>query len=144
MKNGFTLTEVLIVIAIIGIISVATIPAIRFYQPNIRLSGAARELVTDLRYIQQITVTEQVEHCIQFFPLEKKYQIIQCQGSEVLEEKTLPTEIQTMTVTGFTQDIVRYNPYGAVQKAGTIVLENTRNEIKTILVKPSGFIEITY
>ena len=143
MKNGFTLTEVLIVIAIIGIISVATIPAIRFYQPNIQLSGAARELVTDLRYIQQITVTEQVEHCIQFFPLEKKYQIIQCQGSEVLEEKTLPTEIQTMTVAGFTDDRVKYNPYGAVQESGTIVLENTKNETKTIFVKPSGFVEIT-
>jgi len=142
MKTGFTLTEILLVIAIIGIISLATIPAIRFYRPNIQLSGAARELVTDLRYIQQITVTEQVEHCIQFFPLEKKYQIVRCTDG-VIEEKTLPAEIETMTVTGFAEDKVMYNPYGAVRESGTIVLENTRNETKTIFVKPSGFVEIT-
>ncbi len=143
MKNAFTLTELLVIIGIIGILALITIPAFRLFQPSLLLSSVTRELVTDLKYVQQLTVTEQVEYCLQFFSIEKKYQMVQCGESNPFKEKILPEEITTLTVAGFTNDEVRYNPYGAVKEAGTIILENTKNDTKTILVKPSGFVEIS-
>ena len=139
--KGFTLTEILIVIGIIGILSLFSVPAIRAFQPNLQLSSVTQEVVADLRYIQQLTVTEQKEHCLLFFPLEKKYQVKECTGT-VLKEKILPKEIESITPTGFTNDEVRYNPYGAVSEPGTIILENTKGETKTISVKASGFVEV--
>jgi prepilin-type N-terminal cleavage/methylation domain-containing protein len=141
--KSFTLIELLIVLGIIAILSLLIIPTIRNYQPSLQLSGLAREIVTDLRYIQQLTVTEQVEQCLKVFSAEKKYQIKQCDSQEIIKEKIMPGEIKTLSSSGFTDEEVRYNPYGAVSEAGTITLENIKDETKTIQVKPSGFVEIS-
>jgi len=142
IKPGFSLIELLIIIGVIGILSLATIPAFRAYGSKLELSGTARELVGDLRYIQQMAVTEQKEYCIKFFPTEKKYQTLQCGAETFLKEKILPEQIQTLTVEGFTDNEVRYNPYGAVKEAGNAILTNIKSQIKTISIKPSGFVDI--
>ena len=142
MKKGFTLNEILIVIALLGILSLITIPAFRNYRPSLQLGSTAREIVTDLRYIKQLTLTEQKEYCLKFFPEEKKYQLFECGETELLKEKVLPEEIKSLNVSGFTGNEVRYNPYGAVREAGTVILENTQNKTKTISVKASGFVTV--
>jgi len=145
MKKGFTLIEILIVIGVIGIIVVISIPAYRQFQPTLQLNGAVRGLVTDLRYAQQLTVTEQKEHCVRFFPNDKEYKIIQCQDSgaeEILKTISLQ-EIDSITVANDLSDNeVRYNPYGAVKEAGIITLE-INGKIKIIDVRPSGFVKVT-
>jgi len=135
--------EILVIIGILGILTIMTIPALRTFQFGLQLNGVSRELISDLRYAQQLTVTEQVEYCVLFFSIDKKYQIIQCGESQPIKEKILPNEIKSLTTAGFSNDEVRYNPYGAVKEAGSITLENTKNETKTILVRPSGFVKIS-
>ena len=142
MRKGFTLTEILVVISIIGILSLGSILAFRTFQSTLRLSGAIQELVGDLRHAQQITVTEQKEYCLQLFLAEKKYQLKKCDG-EIIKEKIFSVEIESVSASGFTNDEIRYNPYGAVKEAGTITIENIKNETKTILIKASGFISVT-
>lgn len=140
--KAFTLIELLIVIGLIGILFLITIPALRAFQPSLQLNGATRNVVSDLRWAQQLTVTEQVEYCLQFFPSEKKYQILQCGEATPIKEVFLPEKITTLSVSGFTNDEVRFNPYGAVKESGTISLENTKDKIKSIEVRPSGFVKI--
>lgn len=142
-SKGLTLTEILVVIAILTSLMLISIPFFRNFQPALQLGSTAREIITDLRYIQQLSITEQVEYCLKFFEIEKKYQIIKCEGEIIIEEKLLPEKIKSINVTGFTDDIVRYNPYGAVSEEGTIILENTKNVTKTVEVKVSGFVKIT-
>jgi len=141
-NKGFTLAEFLAVIGIIAFLSLLVIPAFRMFQPVLQLSGSTQELVDDFHYIQQLTITEQKEYCLQFFPEDKKYQLKECEG-EIIREKIFPAEIESVSISGFTDDEVRYNPYGAVKEAGTIILENSKNSTKTVLVKPSGFIKVT-
>ena len=141
-SRAFTLIELLVIIGIIMILALGTIPAIRNFQPTLKLNGVSRELISDIRYAQQLAITEQLEYCVRFFPLEKKYQIIQCEGANPVKEVLLPEEIITISVNDLTDNEVRYNPYGAVQEEGNIILENNKNETKTVLIKISGFVKI--
>lgn len=142
IKQGVTLIEILVAIGIIGILSLIGIPAFRAYGPKLELSGSTQELVSDLRHIQQMAVTEQKEYCIKFFPTEKKYQVLKYGTATILKEKILSGEILSLTVSGLTDNEVVYNSYGAVREEGSVVLENTGSQIKTISIKPSGFVEV--
>jgi prepilin-type N-terminal cleavage/methylation domain-containing protein len=142
IKKGVTLIELLVVIGILGILTLMSVPVFRAYGPKLGLSGSTQELVSDLRYAQQMSVTEQKEYSIKFFPADKKYQILKYGTGIILKEKILPGEIQSLTVADLTDNEVVYNSYGAVKEEGTVVLKNIENQEKTISIKPSGFIEV--
>lgn len=143
-KAGFTLIELLIVIVIIGILILISVPALRAYRPNLQLSGSTRELITDLRYVQQLAVTEQIDHGIRFFVDEDKYQIIKHDAEEeVLAEKELPPEVSFHQIEDLTDNKALFNPYGAIKdEAGRVTLINTRNDTAVIDIRPSGFVKI--
>jgi len=141
--GGMTMVEMVVVFGVIGILALATIPAFRVFQPNLELSSAARDLATDLRYAQQLAVTEQVEHGIYFSTTTNEYQIIRFGAiEEILETKELPDKVSFQEVLGFTGYRVKFNPYGAAQESGNIALINTKNSTTTVEIRPSGFVKI--
>lgn len=141
--NAFTVIEMLAVVAIIGILSGTTIIALSSYQSTIDLNGVARDLITDLRYAQQLAVSEQTRYGIQLFESDNKYQIIKYgESEEVLKEKNLPSGISFQSITGLSEDKVKFNPYGSVEEEGDIILTNGKGDTKTIQIKPSGFVKI--
>ena len=142
-KKSFTLIELLVVISIIGIITGISWATFKALQPSLQLASVVRDLVTDLRYAQQLAVTEQVNHGIHFSSTTDEYQIIKYgTTTQTLLEKSLPQEISFHQITGFINDEVIFNPYGAVKEIGTISLINSKAETKTIEVRPSGFVKI--
>ena len=142
-KRGVTLSELLVLIAILGILALIGIPAYRSYQPNLQLNRAVRNLIGDLRYAQQLTVSEQIEHGIHFSTSTDSYQIVRyAQTEEILEEKNLPAEVSFQQITGFSNSEAIFNPYGAAEESGAIVLINTKNTTSTIEVAPSGFVKV--
>jgi len=142
-NRGMTMIEMVVVFGVIGILTLATIPAFRAFQPNLELSSAARDLATDLRYAQQLAVTEQTKHGIYFSTTTNEYQIIRFGAiEEILKTKELPDKVSFQKVLGFTDYRVKFNPYGAAQESGNIVLINTKNSTTTVEVRPSGFVKI--
>lgn len=147
MKNqklgGFTLLEFLVIIAIIGIIATISWSALRTLQPSWRLDGAVRDLATDLRYAQQQSVTEQVNYGIHFSSATNEYQMIRYgTTTENVLEKSLPEGVNFYQITGFSDEEVVFNPYGAVKEMGSVSLINIEQKIKIIEVRPSGFVKI--
>lgn len=141
MEKGFTLIEILLVLTIVVILAGGVVASLSFYQPYLKLRGVARDLITDLRYAQQLAVTEQINHSVKFFPTQKKYQIIQEGPVLLLSERILPEEVSFGNIIGFTDNKVVFNPYGASGEAGSIVLQNTEGKTMTIEVKLSGFVK---
>lgn len=145
-QNSFSLIELLIVIAVIGILALLAMPALKGFQSTLGLNGTVRDLVSDLRLTQQLAISEQVEYCLSLpddFPSDRKYQILKCDQVDVFKEKLVSDGIIGITIIpDLSNNDIRYNPYGAVRESAQIIFTNSYNEIKTVDVRPSGFVKI--
>lgn len=145
-QNSFTLTETLVVVAIIGTLALISFPVLRNFQPTLQLNGIVRDFVSSLRLTQQLAVSEQVEYCFVLpdsFPFDRAYQIIECGESESYKQGLIPEEIIGLTIVpSLSNNEVRYNSYGGVKESAQITIENVQNKTKTINVRPSGFIRV--
>lgn len=142
-KWAFTLIEILIAISIIIILASMVFININNYQPTIDLNGITREIVGDLRYAQELAVAQQIKYGIQFFTDEKKYQLIKYGAEEtIIKERELPQTVSFYSIEGLSLNRVRFNSYGAVEESGKIILVNDNSIRRTIIIRPSGFVEI--
>jgi len=141
--KGSMLIDLLVVLGIIALLSTIAIPYIREYQPNLKLRGTARNLTSDLRYAQQLTVTQQKVHLVYFDVANKKY-LIQRLDTATTTVKTInfDPDISYQQITGLNNNYVYYNFYGGVSQPGEIILKNINNFTSTINIKASGYVEL--
>lgn len=137
------LVELLVALSIIALLAASAIPYLKKYQPNLKLNAAARDLTTDLRYAQQLTITEQKVYQVVFDLIDNKYQI-QKIGAATTTVKTVSfePEVSLEQIVNLTDNKVVFNYYGGVSQAGEIILTNTNNATSTIYIKPSGYIQL--
>lgn len=143
-KLGFTLVEILVVLAVLMIIFGVTLVSFRAFSSQIKLNGSAKELIDNLRYAQQLSVTEQIDYGIVFSTTtEQKYEIVKHQNdsTSTVKKIELDQEINFKSISPLEKNEIRFNSYGAVRESGDIVLENEKNETIIIKVRPSGFIK---
>lgn len=142
-NRGELLINLLVSIGIMIIMITLSIPMLNSFKPNLALSSTIRDLTTDLRYAQQLTITEQTAHIVDFNELNNSYQILKI-GIATTTIKTVefPSEVSYQNITGLTNNQVRFNSYGGVKEPGEIILINTTGNTKTINVKPSGYIQL--
>jgi len=141
--RGGMLIDLVVAIGIIALLSTLAIPYLRKYQPNLKLNAAARALTTDLRYAQQLTVTEQKIHLVDFDLTQDKYDILKIDSATTtIKSVDLDPEISFKEITGLTDNQAVFNYYGGVSQAGTVILTNTNNVDATVNIKPSGYIQL--
>jgi len=147
-SKGYTLTEMLVVISVLIILVMINLPLFKQYQPTLKLKGEAKNLGSDMRYAQQLTLSEQKTHLTRFYPAEAKYEIIKIlneneenESEEVIKEVFLQSPVIFESIT-FTDNEVSFNTAGGSSEAGEAILTNNEKTI-TVEVKPSGYIKIT-
>ena len=142
-NQGSLLLNVLVSFGIIALMATISIPYIRQYQPNLKLNATARDLTSDLRYAQQLTVTEQVVYLVDFDLDNDSYQILKS-GVATTTVKTVEfdSDISFQQIINLSDNQVIFNFYGGVSEAGQIILVNTNGKTVTINVKPSGYIQL--
>lgn len=142
-QKGSILLELLAVIGIISLLISISIPFIRKYEPNLKLNATARELISDLRYAQQLTITEQKIYKVKFNIISNSYQIIKTNpGIIIIKTVYLGPEISLQNIVNLPDSEVIFNYYGAVSHAGQIILINTNAKTANINIKPSGYVEL--
>lgn len=145
--QGVTLTELIVTISIIGILTAVTVPTVSHYLPGIQLNGSARVLSSSLREAQEKTITEQKQYMIEFYPAASpaSYKLIRVDNSE--EQKTVKlasgqslSAMNTNDPPGPITQIV-FSIDGGATPNGKITL--TINGVdKIVSVSPAGFIKI--
>ncbi|MFA5318380.1 MAG: GspH/FimT family pseudopilin [Patescibacteria group bacterium] len=141
--RGFQLIQLIMVCAIIGIMAVMSVPLFTKYRPDAQLTSAAKQLASDLRYAQQKTVSEQQIYYIEITPLNKEYSIIKtADPGEIIKTVSIGQDITFQEISGFTDNKIIFNSYGAVSESGDIILSNLQENAITVQVKPSGYIKL--
>ena len=137
------LLNLVVSLGIIALLTTIAIPYLRKYQPNLKLNGIARDLTSDLRFAQQLTVTEQAVHKVKFNLVNNSYQILKITtATSTVKGVSLDPQINFQQISGFTNNEVTFNYYGGVSQAGQIILSNINGLTATINVKPSGYIQL--
>jgi len=142
-QKGSLVINLLVVVGIVALLTAVFIPYLRKYQPNLKLNSVSRDLTSDLRYAQQLTITEQVVYWVYFNTIEGSYEIIRTgAATTTIREVYLPTEVSYKEINDLTGNIVSFNSYGGVSESGQIILTNTNDRISIINIKPSGYVQL--
>ncbi len=142
--RGYTLVELLIVMALVGV--VISIGAMNFaaQMPHDNLRHAASAVVSDLRFTRQTAITKGIENAIEFssgaYVLPKYVKFGLSGGVNKPpsgEESGWNAQVDGVT---FHDNTATFKPDGVIKSAGTIFLTNTPfgNETRAITVNFTG------
>jgi len=141
--RGSMLVSFLVVLGIITLLATIAIPYLRKYQPDLKLRSAARNLASDIRYAQQLAVTQQKVHVVFFDTAHNRYLIQRLDtATTTIKTVNLDPVLSYQQITGLNNNYVYYNFYGGVSQAGQVILKNSNNLTSTINIKASGYVEL--
>lgn len=86
--SGFTLTEVMIVVSILGLLLAASMPAMSRYMRSTRLTGTVRTLVADIHHTHSLATMQRKTYLIVFGTSE--YAIVQADPPDTVQTRALP------------------------------------------------------
>lgn len=144
--KGFTLAELMVVIAIIGITTAIAIPYFVGQMPRYRLNGAARQVMGDLMWARMEAVSQNNEFKI-FFLNNHEYRILDddnndgsVDGGEWTKTKNIQDEYHDVTISSNNDPI--FLPRGTATSLPTITLTNPSGS-KTITISIAGRVSIS-
>ena len=145
-ERGFTLAELVILIAVIGILSVMAVPAfLRYYQAATLKSGA-QQFVTMINQARELAIKENGNVCVKLSsPTQMTYALNSCAGTAWVGAGTdaagninLPTGITATTAAN-----PIFNYVGSALPAATFTLTNTQTSATlTVAVAASGRVTV--
>lgn len=142
-NKAITLIELLVSIGVIMATIGMVATFIKYQKPNIELSGAANNLKSALNQARALSLTTQSKHGVQFVLAANSYQILRLNGAPAtVASSTLPLNVEYESIGAFPSDTVSFNAAGGASSAGTIILQNSFNYTKQIIISPSGYVYI--
>lgn len=146
-QKGFSLIELIVVMAIMGIAAGIAVPVYNNMKPQIRLNGAARQVMGDLMWARMRAISQNNEFKI-FFLDNHRYQIlddddnngsIKLDGSELTVTKDIQGKYHDVTFT-YNNDPI-FHPKGNAAPTATINLTNSHGT-KTVTIAITGRVKI--
>ncbi len=134
--GGFTLLEILVVVALLGIITMIAVPTVSHSQGSWQLEKTARLMVADFRLAQQTAVASGKTCRIEFFRYIEAYRV-RTPGSQKLVRLPEGIFIAYNNFPGYDGgnfQLLSFNRNGSPNRAGTISLGNAKGERIYIIV----------
>ena len=144
-QAGFSLAELLVLVAIIGILSTMSVPFFISYYRSAAVKAAAEEVATFLHQGRQIAIKENTSVCASIDGNAMHYHLINCAGTmwvgagtDAAGNKRIPAGF-TLTTTA--EPIFSY--LGAAAPAGTFTVTHTPSgRTITVTVTAAGLVTI--
>lgn len=148
-NSGFTLTEVLAVIALMAILGALSLPPFFEWRRNLNYKEAAFDVANTLKTAKSRAVTLNQQHGVQFVPAARSYQIGKFQNSHWTYSSAvgeLKSNI-TLTLNGTAASAVppipniRFNSNGSTFDNYTVRINDAATNKYTVAVERSGRIK---
>ena len=144
-NGGFSLFELLVVIAVIAVVSAIVTPSIISWRSDAKLRGAAGNLKGDLEMSKVRAVRERTPVTVTFTATNYQVSYTDKDGNaRILRNRQLPAGVRLdldNTGFGWMGDQTRFNGRG-IPIAGSAVLVNTKGDQKNIIVSALGRIRV--
>jgi len=140
MIRGFTILELIVVLALTSILAGMSALAYQAMRPALNLSMAARQVVMDLKVARVRAVTEHVTRRVRFAAGGDAYQHQRQAGSAYSDDGApvhLPPGIVVRDCTA-ADDAVSFRSRGNAGSFGTITLQNAAGGARAIVVDIAG------
>jgi len=135
-RRAFTLAEILIAVAVFGILAATAVPQFIAFRPKSRLNGAARQVYSELMWARSKAVNENSAYVVTF----PTNQTIQITGSTT-KTVSIQSEYSDVTLTSSASTIT-FSSRGTADVAPTITLTNSGGT-KTVTVRITGTASIS-
>ncbi|MEW5800821.1 MAG: GspH/FimT family pseudopilin, partial [bacterium] len=153
-QAAFTLVEVLVIVAIIGILSAIAGPDLLNMMPGIRLNNAAQLIVNDLQFARMRSISTTREYRINFDASSESYRIEEGDqsigstwpGTLIEQERRLNDSSNVFYQKGIDLNSVTQNPVfnskGLCSTPSTIKIQNNSGGKKKVVINMTGGIKI--
>ena len=150
-ESGFSLIEIMVVIAIVGIIASLAVPSFLRSRTEAKLRGAASNLKGDLELAKMRAIRENAYVVIMFSA--SGYTIYVDNGESpgnwvmeddefILRDRQLPEGVRIEMPTPFADDETRFLGRGTAEDSGLIALHNLDGDQKNISINRMGKITL--
>ena len=134
-NSGYTLVEVLTVIAIIAIVAGIVLPNVVAWLPKYRLSSGAEEIQSTLQLARLGAIKENTRATVTFNTVNHSF--LASVDDRTIKAGKMPAGIIIDSVTTPSSE-VEFNSRGLVTNGGDILVRNTQGGTKTIRVNIVG------
>lgn len=110
LVSGFTILELMVVIAIIGILGVVAYPKYSSSREHFKMYTTARECIADIRYAQQLSIDSKIKYGIYF--TSQDYSIKRSDTLEVIKKITFNRGITYEQIQGLTDNVIIFGTDG--------------------------------
>ncbi|MDI6891856.1 MAG: type II secretion system protein [Actinomycetota bacterium] len=156
-EKAFTLVEIILALAIFGILVTVAMLGLDYFQTSKRLDAALREIASDIREAQSRAMAEQMYYGIHFIEAENIYFIHRDTTTTTLFdtdpipwgphgettaaltegivfERAGPNNTDPITFNDNWYDALVFEPSGSPKRPGSVYLQNERNKERYLTV----------
>lgn len=144
-SRGFTIIELMVVVAIIGIITGIGFVSLNKQLPHYRLNSAVRDLVSDLRWARSVAITSGERVSLLLDPSNDRYHIENASspGIPISGIRDYRKDYPGVDLVGSSGgDLIAFEPRGTTGSWTSIILRNSFGEERRITIIATGRIKI--
>jgi prepilin-type N-terminal cleavage/methylation domain-containing protein len=144
-RRGYTLAELLVVMAILGIIGATSVPWLITYWRSATLRAAAEELAAGLNRGRQLAIAQNMSVCVELVASKYRYRLTGCSGTPWTGPGTDASGYHRLAndVTLTTNANPVFGSLGAASPGATFTITNPQGgATRSVVVSVSGRVQV--